>query len=95
MLANTFSMTSAQDPFVTNADGSAKDAAAFRQALLADSEKMAALENEPEVLKVVRGQDLQAFQELLKTVFAVSIPAFFSRESNSLASRKCCRASKL
>lgn len=67
-------MTSLTDPYSSNSDGSAKDPAAFQKALLADSEKMKALESEPEVLKVVQGQDLQAFQELLKTVFAVSEP---------------------
>ena len=78
MLAKASIMATATDPYATNVDGSAKNPAAFRGALLADSEKMAALESEPEVLKVVNGQDLQAFQELLKTVFAVSIPLLSS-----------------
>lgn len=69
-------MSSAKDSYATNTDGSAKDPAAFRQALLADSEKIAALDSEPEVLKVVKGEDMQAFQELLRTVYAVSFSAF-------------------
>ena len=69
-------MASAKDSYATNTDGSAKDPTAFRQALLADSEKMAALDSEPEVLKVVKGEDMKAFQELLRTVYAVSFSAF-------------------
>ena len=65
------SSSSSQDPYATNPDGSAKDPAAFQKAVLADASKMKALEAEPEVVKVVRGQDLQEFQELLKTVYAV------------------------
>lgn len=59
------------NPFAIKADGSAEDPAAFREALRADEEKMAALRTEPEALKVVEGDDLQAFQVLLKTVYAV------------------------
>lgn len=64
-------MSGSKDPYEINADGTARDAASFQKALTADPEKMAALEREPEVLKVVKGQDLQQFQELLKTVYAV------------------------
>ena len=60
-----------EGPYASNPDGSAKDPAAFQKAVLGDANKMKALEAEPEVLKVVKGQDLQQFQELLKTVYAV------------------------
>lgn len=60
-----------EDPYAIHADGSARDPAAFRQAVRGDEEKMKALQSEPEVLKVVQGDDLQAFQELLKTVYSV------------------------
>lgn len=60
------------DPYAIEASGAAKDPRAFLEALRADREKMTALEAEPEVLKVVRGDDLQAFQELLRTVYTVS-----------------------
>lgn len=65
-------MSVSKDPYAINGDGTAQDAAAFQQALWTDTGKMAALEQEPEVLKVVKGQDLKAFQDLLKTVYAVS-----------------------
>lgn len=64
--------SSSEGPYATNPDGSAKDPAAFQKAVLADADKMKALEAEPEVVKVVKGQDLQEFQELLKTVYAVN-----------------------
>ena len=63
--------TSSEGPYASNPDGSAKDPAAFQKAVLGDANKMKALEAEPEVLKVVKGQDLQQFQELLKTIYAV------------------------
>ena len=62
---------SIKDPYAINNDGSAKDPTAFQQALRADESKMKYLQSEPEVIKIVLGQDLQAFQELLKTVYAV------------------------
>ena len=67
------------DAYAINSDGSAKSPEAFLQALRADSEKMKLLESEPEALKVVQGDDLQKFQELLKTVYSVS---YLSRSFN-------------
>lgn len=64
-------MEAGQYPYATQPDGSAKNAAAFQKALLEDADKMKALESEVEVLKIVKGQDLQAFQKLLRTVYAV------------------------
>ena len=82
--------TSSEGPYASNADGSAKDPAAFQKAVLGDANKMKALEAEPEVLKVVKGQDLQQFQELLKTVYAVDSSAksdyqCLHRESHTLS----------
>ncbi|PSC74084.1 DNA damage-inducible 1-like [Micractinium conductrix] len=57
------------DPFALNEDGTARDPAAFREALRADPVKMEALEKEPEVAAVVLGEDEHAFQELIKSVY--------------------------
>ena len=62
----------ASDPYAINDDGTPKDAVSFRDALKADSNKMKALEQEPEVLKIVMGDDINAFQELIKSVYVVS-----------------------
>ena len=50
-----------------------EDAHAFSQALKADPAKMAALEMEPEVGKIVLGDDIHAFIELMKSVFEVTV----------------------
>ena len=55
------------DPFALNEDGTARDPAAFREALRADPVKMEALE------KVVLGEDEHAFQELIKSVYQVGL----------------------
>ena len=52
-------------------NGSAKDPVAFRAALLSDAQRMAALQAEPEVAAVVNGDDIAAFQALLKDAFQV------------------------
>jgi hypothetical protein len=62
----------ASDPYAIHDDGTPKDAVAFRDALKADPKKMEALEHEPEVLKIVMGDDINAFQELIKSVYLVS-----------------------
>ena len=59
------------DPYALLEDGSAADPAAFREALRADPARMEALEAEPEVAKVVLGDDVDAFQELIKSVSQV------------------------
>ncbi len=61
----------AMDPYQLNDDGSAKDPAVFREALKASPEKMAALDKEPEVAAIVFGEDVTAFQELIKTTYHV------------------------
>ncbi|KDD73661.1 hypothetical protein H632_c1955p1 [Helicosporidium sp. ATCC 50920] len=57
------------DVYALNEDGTAKNPAAFRAALKADPAKREALEKDPEVAKVVFGDDDGAFQELIKSVF--------------------------
>lgn len=59
------------DPYALNEDGTAKDTVAFREALKSDPAKLEALEQEPEVAKIVLGDDVNAFQELIKSVYQV------------------------
>lgn len=54
-----------------NDDGTAKDPIAFREALKADPMKMEEIEKEPEVAKIILGDDVNAFQELIKSVYHV------------------------
>lgn len=56
-------------PYALNEDGTPKDPVAFQTALRNDKEKLAALEEEPETLKIVLGDDMHAFNELIKGVF--------------------------
>ena len=59
------------DPFAMNEDGTAQDPAAFKDALKADKAKMDALKEEPEVMQIIEGDDMNAFQELLRSVYQV------------------------
>lgn len=68
----------AGDPYDLNEDGTAKDAVAFREALRNDPEKMQALEEEPDVKSVVLGDDIHAFQELIKNAYHVSFEGSLS-----------------
>ena len=61
----------AADPFALNEDGTAKDPLAFQKALREDPAKLEALEKEPEVASIVLGEDIAAFQELIKNVYQV------------------------
>ncbi len=61
----------ADESYALNEDGTAKDPKAFQQALRNDAEKMKALEEEPETLKIVMGDDIHGFQELIKGVYQV------------------------
>jgi len=63
-----------------NDDGTAKDPQAFQQALRGDAGKMKALEDEPETLKIVVGDDMHAFQELIKGVYQVATTPVHLRE---------------
>lgn len=60
-------------PFALNSDGSAKDPIAFQRAIRNDSDKMAALQGEPDTLRVLLSEDLQAVQNLLRSTFKVCI----------------------
>jgi len=64
-------MSGGNDAYALNEDGTAKDPVAFRKALLEDPAKMESLKEEPEVLDIVKSDDIQAFQELLKSVYQV------------------------
>jgi len=64
-------MSGGNDAYALNEDGSAKDPVAFRKALREDPAKMESLKEEPEVLDIVKSDDIQAFQELLKSVYQV------------------------
>ena len=56
-------------------DGTPKDPKAFQLALRADSSKMTMLEDEPDTKAIVLGDDMHAFQELIRGVYQVSILA--------------------
>jgi hypothetical protein len=60
-----------EGPYAMLEDGTAKDPVAFRAALRADPVKMKALEEDPELGKVILGDDIRAFQELIKSVYEV------------------------
>lgn len=62
-------MSQGADPFALTADGTPVDVEAFRTALKADPTKLAALEAEPEVYGIVMGEDVDAFKELMRSVF--------------------------
>ena len=63
-----------EGPYAFKDDGTAKDPKAFQQALRADPERMAALDSEPEVKRIVLGDDMHAFQEFIKGVYHVCSP---------------------
>eukprot|EP00210_Caulerpa_lentillifera_P004229 g4034.t1 len=60
--------------FEINSDGSAKDPTAFKNALLADQEKMKELEKDQKAFEIVKGNDIEKFQELLKETYKVEKP---------------------
>ena len=63
----------AEEGLALHEDGTAKDPVAFQQALRSDPVKLAALEKEPEVAKIILGEDTYAMQELLKSVYEVTV----------------------
>ncbi|EIE26195.1 hypothetical protein COCSUDRAFT_61182 [Coccomyxa subellipsoidea C-169] len=76
----------ADGPYALNDDGTAMDPAAFRQALKSDPEKMEALKEEPETLRIVMGDDMHAFQELIKGVYQAEKKRI-ERASKSMSER--------
>ena len=66
-----FSGVMAESPFALNPDGSAQDPKAFQHGVRNDQSKLELLKDEPETLKVVLGDDVQALQELLRSTHQV------------------------
>ncbi|GLC55685.1 hypothetical protein PLESTB_001014500 [Pleodorina starrii] len=60
-------LTAAAAQFEVNEDGSARDPAAFRAALLSDNERMAQLQQFPAFVEVLRSGDLGALQDALRS----------------------------
>ena len=84
----------ADGPYALDDDGTAKDPAAFQQALKSDPEKMEALKEEPESLRIVMGDDMHAFQELIKGVYQVrsAMPSYTLGLGHEPSNRKSTRA---
>ncbi len=53
-------------------DGTPKDPKAYQAALRADTEKMRMLDEDPETMAIVLGDDMHAFQELIRGAYQVS-----------------------
>ena len=64
--------SSSSNPFAYNPDGSALDPLAFRDALMADPEKLRAIEADKELAAALLGDDTARIQETLKLLFAES-----------------------
>lgn len=54
-----------------NEDGSAKDPLQYRELLRSDPERWKKIEEDPETAAIILGDDVQAFQELLKSAMEV------------------------
>lgn len=61
----------AQDPYDVSDDGTPKDPKAYQAALRANSEKMAMLDEDPDTKAIVLGDDMHAFQELIRGAYQV------------------------
>ena len=59
--------------FAVNTDGSAKDPRAFQDALRENPSYFATIQQDPELSGVLLGEDIDAFQALLREVFAVRV----------------------
>lgn len=61
------------DPrFEVNDDGTAKDPVAFRQALREDADKLKIIEEDPQLAEALLGDDTNAMQEILKSVWTMA-----------------------
>mmetsp|Transcript_15612 Transcript_15612/g.39803 ORF Transcript_15612/g.39803 Transcript_15612/m.39803 type:complete len:112 (-) Transcript_15612:409-744(-) len=60
------------DPFQRNEDGTAKDPKAFQDAIRSDPVRLEEASKDPETAKVLLGEDMNAFQELLRAYWHVS-----------------------
>lgn len=54
-------------------DGTPKDPKAYQAAIRADIEKMEMLDEDPEAKAIVLGDDMHAFQELIRGAYQVSL----------------------
>lgn len=79
-------MSTPSGAYDMNDNGSAKDPVAFRAALRQDPQRMAALQAEPEIAAVVAGEDIAAFQAILKDAFQAEKQRA-ERENKRLAER--------
>ncbi|CAG9460323.1 unnamed protein product [Pedinophyceae sp. YPF-701] len=61
--------TEPSDPFARHEDGSAVDPAAYKAALLEDPRRVQLIVDDLEMSRVVRGDDVEAFQELLRAAY--------------------------
>lgn len=61
----------ADGPFALNPDGSAQDPKAFQQGIRNDQSKLDMLRDEPDTLKIILGEDVQAMQQLLRSTHQV------------------------
>ena len=84
--------TSSADPLAYNEDGSAKDPIAFRDALMADPEKRAAIEQDKELAAVLLGDDTAKIQDVLRRLYAQQVRAEERRANVTLNSSDILRA---
>jgi hypothetical protein len=59
------------DPFALCADGTAADPVAFQAALKADPDKLAQVQQDPDMASVLLGTDMAAMQALLRAAYEV------------------------
>ena len=62
-----------ENHYDTLEDGTPKDPKAYQAAIRADTEKMEMLEEDPEAKAVVLGDDMHAFQELIRGAYQVPL----------------------
>ena len=62
----------AESHYDTLDDGTPKDPKAYQAAIRADTEKMTMLDEDPESKAIVLGDDMHAFQELIRGAYQVS-----------------------
>ncbi|GFH05696.1 uncharacterized protein HaLaN_00197 [Haematococcus lacustris] len=60
---------SQSDAFALWQDGTAKDPRAFQAALKADSERLAVIQQDPELSAILLGSNMDALQKLLRDVY--------------------------
>ncbi len=63
----------AESHYDTLEDGTPKDPKAYQAAIRADAEKTEMLDEDPEAKAVVLGDDMHAFQELIRGAYQASL----------------------